>query len=276
MNYLVEIENLKKIIQQQEKLASIGQMTAGILHEIKNPLNFVNNFANLSLDLATELDDVIIQLKTESPDSATDLIEIKKMLVDNLKKISEHGQRAQRIVQGILFQANTKTASFSPVDINLMVEDYTKLAYHGVRGEDVSFNCDIKYFLDSTLKLENANLQTISRVVLNIGNNACFAVNEKKKNSGDEYLPVISVETINKSDTFQIRIKDNGLGIPDNIVKKIFEPFFSTKPVGKGTGLGLSMSYDIVVNEHKGKLEVNSEKMVYTEFVITIPKNLKN
>lgn len=276
MNNITEVDSLKQIIQQQEKLSSIGQMTAGIMHEIKNPLNFVNNFTNLSLDLMSEFSDCIEDLKSGKKDVTDDLDEIKNMLEENLKKISEHGQRAQRIVQGMLAQANSKTASFIPTNINLMVEDYTKLAYHGVRGEDVTFNCDLQYNLDKNILNENINVQTLSRVVLNIVNNACFAVNEKKKISDDKYAPVISISTVNYTDNFQIIIKDNGIGIPDEIVKKIFEPFFSTKPVGKGTGLGLSMSYEIVINEHKGKLDVNTKKMEFTEFIITIPKNLKN
>lgn len=271
-----EIEKFKKIISQQEKLASIGQMTAGILHEIKNPLNFINNFTLLSIDLITELSEVIEDIKEKDEDLAIDIEEIKDMLESNLKKVSEHGQRAQRIVQGMLMQANKKAANFMLIDINLMLDDYTKLAYQSVRGEDVNFNCDLRFDFDKNIEKQNVNIQTLGRVVLNIVNNACFAVNQKKINEGDDFKPVISVKSVNEEECFKILIRDNGIGIPEDVKKKIFEPFFSTKPVGFGTGLGLSMSYDIVVNEHKGKIEVHTEKNKFTEFILSIPKNLKN
>jgi signal transduction histidine kinase len=269
-----EIDNLKNIIQQQEKLASIGQMAAGIMHEIKNPLNFINNFTKLSLELTTELTDLILELRSENKELASDFEDVINMLKTNLQKVSEHGQRAQRIVQGMLAQANTKTANIIPVDINLMLEDYTKLAYQSVRAEDIKFNSDIQFSFDKTMLEENINLQTLSRVILNIVNNACFAVNEKKKISDEKYKPLITIVSLNNKDFFQIKIKDNGIGIPEEVKNKIFEPFFSTKPVGQGTGLGLSMSYETVVVEHKGKIEVNTRKMEFTEFVLTIPKNL--
>lgn len=276
----ITLNNLKDTQQQlvqSEKLASLGQLTAGIAHEIQNPLNFVNNFSSLSKDLIEELNEEIEKAKDLfSEDDYENILDITNTLNDNISKINEHGKRAESIVKGMLMHSRGKSGEFQPTDINAMVKEYVNLAYHGMRAQNHEFNTSFETDYDESIGKINIVPQDLSRVILNIVNNSCYAVNEKSLKQKEGYSPRIEIRTKKFEDNFQIRIKDNGTGIPQNVIDKIFQPFFTTKPTGKGTGLGLSMSYDIVTQIHRGKLEVNSVQGESTEFIITIPLNLKN
>jgi len=274
-----EVHKLRATVIAQEKLANVGLLTLGILHEIKNPLNFVINFSKISLDLTEELNELIEKLKEKlQPDEQDELKDISDTLKENLSRISENGYRAMRIMTNMLAQSRDQnTVKFSETDVNQLVDEFTKLAYQGIRGQDKDFNLSIKTDYDASLLKVRVDAHDLSRAILNIVNNACYAVDEKKKKSGDSsYVPQISVATKKLQDAFIIRIKDNGMGIPASVVKQIFTPFFTTKPSGEGTGLGLSMSYDIITKIHKGTLEVNAAEGEYTEFVITIPISESN
>ncbi len=276
MNQEDEIKNLKTQIIKLEKLATVGQLTAGILHEIRNPLNFVSNFANLSLDLTTEIKEVIEEADSDlNSDIKDELEELTEMIRKNIRKISEHGKRAERIIVGMLANTRESQEIFKETNINQLTEDYVKLAYHGLRGQDSDFNAEINFSPDKTIKPINVVQQDLGRVILNIANNAFYVLNKISKQKTD-FKPVLEVKTENTDENIIISIKDNGTGIPEKIKKNIFKPFYSTKPPGEGTGLGLSMSYDIITETHKGKLEINTEFDRFTQFTITIPKNLKN
>ena len=270
------LQNLKSTqtqLIQSEKLASLGELTAGIAHEIQNPLNFVNNFSSLSVELADELNEFITGIKDKiSDDQFADVDEVIGMIKSNVKKINEHGKRAESIVKGMLQHSRGKSGEFELTDINNMVTEYVNLAYHGMRAKDKSFNTAIRTQLDPGVGKASIIPQDLSRVVLNIVNNSCYALDEKTKRGIPGFAPEVVVSTRKINDKIEIRIKDNGTGIPQHVIDKIFNPFFTTKPTGKGTGLGLSMSYDIVTKMHKGNLEVNSKEGEYTEFIITIPE----
>lgn len=269
-----EIANLKELLFAQERQATIGLLTAGILHEIKNPLNFVNNFSKLSADLIIELKEIIDKNKnTFNNDLILDFEDIMKAMESNNAKVLEHGQRAQRIVLGMLSQSNSRLAEPIPVDLNVLVDDYTKLAYHGVRGEDNTFNATLLYDFDKTIDKIKAYPQELSRVILNLVNNSCYAVNEKKKNSDTNYSPEIKVSTKKTGQGFEIKIYDNGTGIPESVKQKLFTPFVTSKPSGKGTGLGLSICKDIIENLHQGKILLNTETGQFTEFTLFLPDN---
>jgi signal transduction histidine kinase len=269
---LEQIRSMQEQIITQEKLASLGALTAGIAHEIKNPLNFVNNFAELSVDLVKELREELGSHQDLFDQETQDYIEeILQDLEQNSSKINEHGKRADSIVRGMLLHARGKSGDFQPVDINALMDEYAKLAYHGLRAQDSNFNIDLKTSYDQSIGPVELVPQDISRVFLNIVNNACYATNEKKKTAGDDYHPQVSVVTRNLGDKVEIRIRDNGTGMPPEVVKKIFQPFFTTKPTGQGTGLGLSISFDIL-NSHQGEMRVETEDGQYTEFIVTLPK----
>jgi len=256
----------------QEKLASLGALTAGIAHEIKNPLNFVNNFAELSIELTQELLEEIAAQKDRLDLETIQYIEdILNDLSQNAKKINEHGKRADNIVRGMLMHARGQTGLRQLTDINTLLAESVNLAYHGMRGKDSSFNITIKTDYDHNLNQLNVVPQDISRVVLNIVNNACYATHEKKKQIGEEFLPTLSVSTKDLGKQVEIRFRDNGIGIPQELLDKIFNPFFTTKPTGQGTGLGLSISHDIIIQEHQGQIKVETEAGSYTEFIITLP-----
>ena len=258
---------------QSEKLASLGQLTAGIAHEIQNPLNFVNNFASLSVDLANELQETLEEIKDNIPvEKYEDVEDVIGLIKGNIVKINEHGKRVESIVKGMLQHSRGKTGEFEEIDINNMVSEYVNLAYHGMKAKEKSFNTAIRTQLDPAVGKASILPQDLSRVILNIVNNACYAVDEKSKKGIPDFRPEVIVSTKKIHDKIEIKIKDNGTGIPDHVIEKIFNPFFTTKPTGKGTGLGLSMSFDIVNKIHKGKLEVKSQLGEYTEFIITIPE----
>ena len=257
----------RKTAQEQlihsEKMASLGQMTAGIAHEIKNPLNFVNNFSALSVELLQEL---------EETTDAEEKIEIMESLKSNLTKITNHGKRADSIVATMLQHSRGTVGAKVPTDINQLSSEYTDLAFHGVRAQSRDFNCTITKNFEENLPLINAIPQDLSRVILNLLNNGFYAVADRMKKSVDpEYKPEVRVTTEKKEGSIFIHIRDNGSGIPSAIKDKIFEPFFTTKPTGEGTGLGLSLSYDIITKEHQGKMSVQSEEGSFTEFTIQLP-----
>lgn len=270
-----ELKEAQTQLIQAEKMASLGQLTAGIAHEIKNPLNFINNFSEISIDISKELiEEIDNQSDRLDPKSVDYIKEILNDLNQNAKKINEHGKRADSIVKGMLLHSRGKSGERQQTNLNDLLQEYLNLAYHGFRAQDSTFNLKMETNFDSSIEPVNIVPQNISRVFLNIFNNGCYSVHEKKKEKKDSYNPVLSVFTKNLGDKIEIRIRDNGKGIPQDILDKIFNPFFTTKPTGKGTGLGLSLSYDIIVQEHKGELKVSSEPGDYAEFTITIPKNL--
>lgn len=266
---LTDLRAAQEQLVQQEKLASLGQLTAGIAHEIKNPLNFVNNFSDISIELIDEIKEELDKMK------ASDILdEVNQILDDvqaNQKKILEHGRRADGIVKSMLLHSRGKSGESIPTDVNKLLDEYVKLSYHGMRAVDKSFNIDINTDYDDSLGILNLVAQDLSRAFLNIINNAMYATHEFNDNN-DDREPSIWVSTKDLGNEVEIRIKDNGPGIPEEIREKIFEPFFTTKPTGEGTGLGLSMTYDII-KLHNGSLEIESEANQYTEFIVKLPKN---
>jgi signal transduction histidine kinase len=270
-----ELKAAQAQLVQSEKMASLGQLTAGIAHEIKNPLNFVNNFAELTVDLAKELTEELDRLSEKLlPKESEYLQEITNDIRSNAQKINDHGKRADSIVKGMLLHSRGKAGDKQLTDVNAVLAEYVNLGYHGMRAQDNTFNLKIDADYDSTIGMINVVPQNISRVFLNIINNACYSTNLKKKELKDAYFPILQIQTKNLGGKVEIRIRDNGKGIPQDIIDKVFNPFFTTKPAGQGTGLGLSLSFDIIVQEHQGEMKVDSKEGEYAEFVIIIPKNL--
>jgi signal transduction histidine kinase len=259
---LAELQQTQAQLIQSEKLASLGELTAGIAHEIQNPLNFVNNFAEVSADLLAEMNEELDKGDT------TEAKAITTDLVQNLQKINHHGKRASSIVKGMLEHSRSSTGQKEPTDLNQMADEYLRLAYHGLRAKDNTFNCQLEANLEPNLPKVNVVPQDIGRVLLNLINNALYAVQEKTKMSIAGYEPKVSVSSALVGDKVEIRVQDNGMGIPDGVREKIFQPFFTTKPTGQGTGLGLSLAYDIVVKGHGGMLEV--ETVEGTTFLIIL------
>jgi signal transduction histidine kinase len=257
----------------QENLASLGSLTSGIAHEIKNPLNFINNFAAMTVELTQELRQIIEQhdelLQLEASE---DIVDILSNLEFNASKIQEQGKRADSIVRSMLRHSRGQVGERELTDVNQLLEDAINLAYHGARSNNI--NCDIKIEkeFETTLKPIGLVPQDMSRVFLNILSNACYAVQDKFRDMGKAFKPTIRVRTKDIGDWLEIRIRDNAYGIPEDDYDLIFAPFYSTKPTGEGTGLGLSLSYNIVVQGHQGKIEVKSELEKYTEFIICLPK----
>lgn len=250
---------------QAEKMASLGELTAGIAHEIQNPLNFVNNFSEVNSELIDELNE---EIGKGNLDAARVLA---KSIQENEKKIVHHGKRADGIVKGMLQHSRSSTGVKEPTDINVLADEYLRLAYHGLRAKDKSFNAIMKTEFDDTIGLVHVVPQDLGRVILNLITNAFYAVTEKKNSTGPAYEPTVTVSTRKVNDTVEIRVRDNGNGIPINIRDKIFQPFFTTKPTGHGTGLGLSMSYDIITKVHEGELTVESKSGEGSEFIIQLP-----
>jgi signal transduction histidine kinase len=256
---------------QTEKLASLGQLTAGIAHEIKNPLNFVNNFSAVSADLIDEVNDV---LKNASLDGTMrkEIDELTHMLKGNLEKVVQHGKRADSIVKNMLLHSREGSGERRLADINAIVEESLNLAYHGARAEKAGFNITLKHDLDPTAGMLDVYPQEITRVLLNLISNGFYAATKRKQVDDEGFEPTLSAATKNLGNNVKIRIRDNGSGIPQEVKEKMFNPFFTTKPAGEGTGLGLSMSHDIIVKQHGGKIDVVTEPGVFTEFVITLPR----
>jgi signal transduction histidine kinase len=267
------MEEVQQRFQQQSKLAAIGQLTAGILHEIRNPLNFVNNFSRLSISLLDELKEITATPETMDLEELNELLD---MVETNINRILENGSRAERIVQSMLAQTRTDETAFAPTDLNQLVDEFSKLAYQGVRGQEKTFNVKLTFQLDPAMGEVNIRSNEFTRVIINLVNNACYAVNVKKlANKIEGYVPEITISTKREEDNIEIRIKDNGTGISEESQKKIFSPFFTTKPVGEGTGLGLALSLTTINELHKGELSVESEKDLYTEFIVRIPSKLE-
>ncbi len=268
---LQELRTAQDRLVQTEKLASLGQLTAGIAHEIKNPLNFVNNFSALSAELVDELNDV---LKPAALDGKVreEIDELTHMLKGNLEKVVQHGKRADSIVKNMLLHSREGSGEHRPADINAIVEESLNLAYHGARAEKSGFNINLKRDLDPAAGMIELFPQEITRVLLNLISNGFYAATKRKEAGDETFEPTLSATTKNLGNRVEIRIRDNGTGIPLEVKEKMFNPFFTTKPAGEGTGLGLSMSHDIVVKQHGGKIDVTTESGVFTEFIITLPR----
>ena len=260
---LEELQTTQKQLIQSEKMASLGELTAGIAHEIQNPLNFVNNFSEVTNEL---IDEMNIELaKGDVEEAKAIAIDIKQ----NLEKINHHGKRADAIVKGMLQHSRSSTGQKELTDVNDLCEEYLRLAYHGLRAKDKSFNAKFETALDASIEKINIIPQDIGRVILNLINNAFYAVNEKKQTT-ENFEPTVTISTKKIEKNIQISVKDNGKGIPENTVNKIFQPLFTTKPTGLGTGLGLSLSYDII-KAHNGEIKVQTTQNQGTNFIITLP-----
>jgi signal transduction histidine kinase len=270
---LAQLQQTQQQLVVQEKLASLGALAAGIAHEIKNPLNFVTNFAKLSAELADELSGILRGEQERLSEAArADVAELLETLVQNVEKIAEHGARADSIVRGMLQHSRGTAGAPEPTNVNTLLAEYITLAHHGMRAQDPSFNVTIETAYDGTVGTIEAVPQDLSRVFLNIINNACYATQEKRRRHGDGFAPRLTVRTKNLGDHVEIRIRDNGPGIAPAVREKLFTPFFTTKPPGAGTGLGLSISHDIVVQQHGGKIHVDTEEGSHTEFIIVLPR----
>ncbi len=273
---LSDLRRTQDRLVQTEKLASLGQLTAGIAHEIKNPLNFVNNFSDLSVDLLEELHEAVAPDKLDLlPELRAEIDEITTTLKGNLEKIAQHGRRADSIVKNMLLHSRTGPSEHRAIDLNTTVEEALNLAYHGARAETPGFNITMEKDLDPAAGSVELFPQEFIRVMLNLINNGFYAAHKRANREAQQgFEPTLRLTTRNKGDQVEIRVRDNGTGIPQDVREKIFEPFFTTKPAGEGTGLGLSLSYDIVVKQHNGQLTVDSQIDSHTEFVVTLPRRM--
>lgn len=262
---LRELEATQTQLIHSEKMASLGELTAGIAHEIQNPLNFVNNFAEINKELLIELKEEIDKGNNAEAKAIAD------DLIGNQEKINHHGKRADSIVKGMLQHSRSSTGQKELTDINALCDECLRLSYHGLRAKDKTFNAAFETKFDEQLEKVNVVPQEIGRVILNLCNNAFYACTAKKRTAGSDYKPLVTIETSKTNHAVQIKVSDNGSGIPQDVIDKIFQPFFTTKPTGQGTGLGLSMSYDIVTKGHQGKLSVQSQENIGTTFSIYLP-----
>jgi len=269
---LADLRAAQDRLVQTEKLASLGQLTAGIAHEIKNPLNFVNNFSALSAEIANELNDVLKPAPLSNR-MREEVDELTGLLKDNLQKVVQHGKRADSIVKNMLLHSHEGSSERRTVEINAIVDESLNLAYHGARAEKAGFNITVEHDLDPDAGAVDLYPQEITRALLNLISNGFYAATRRKAETGDEtFEPVLSAGTRNLGKTVEIRIRDNGSGIPPDVREKMFNPFFTTKPTGEGTGLGLSMTHDIIVKQHGGRIDVETEPGTFTEFIITLPR----
>jgi two-component system NtrC family sensor kinase len=258
---------------QTEKLASLGQLTAGIAHEIKNPLNFVNNFSALSAELIDEMTEVFENPALDEASRRKELDEIRELLKSNLEKVVQHGKRADSIVKNMLLHSREGSGEQRPADINALLDESLNLAYHGARAEKPEFNITLRRDLDPDAGTINVFPQEITRAFINLISNGFYAASKHKAENGEaDFEPMLSAATKNLGNRIEIRIRDNGTGIPPEVKDKIFNPFFTTKPSGEGTGLGLSMSHDIIVKQHGGSIDVETEPGLFTEFKIVLPR----
>lgn len=271
-----ELDKLRDQLRQQEKLASLGLLTAGIVHEIRNPLNFVINFSKLSdnllNDLVEDLEDNIDKLPE---DDADDINDIMDDLRENLAKIKEHGERATSIIQNILQYSRGKEGERIPSDVNALVHEYVWLGYHAMRANYNGFNVSINEQYVEGVSNIMVVPQDISRAVLNVVNNAFYAVWERTKAEGEDYHPTVDISTTSNGEQFTITISDNGNGMSETVKAKLYENFFTTKPVGHGTGLGMAITRDIIVNKHRGTVDFESTENIGTTFKLTIPISKK-
>ncbi|HEX7564853.1 MAG TPA: GAF domain-containing protein, partial [Bradyrhizobium sp.] len=269
---LDDLRTAQDRLVQTEKLASLGQLTAGIAHEIKNPLNFVNNFSALSAELIDELDETLAPAPLDQK-MRGDVDELTQMLKSNLEKVVQHGKRADSIVKNMLLHSREGSGEQRPADINALLDESLNLAYHGARAEKPGFNITLQRDFDPSAGEIELFPQEITRAFLNLISNGFYAASKRKAEIGDaDFEPMLSVATKNLGNQVEIRIRDNGTGIPSEVREKIFNPFFTTKPAGEGTGLGLSMSHDIIVKQHGGRIEVDTQPGQFTEFTIVLPR----
>ncbi|MBD0297187.1 MAG: GHKL domain-containing protein, partial [Flavisolibacter sp.] len=265
---LEELKATQKQLIQSEKMASLGEVTAGIAHEIQNPLNFVNNFSEVSIELTEDLKQGPLQQITgPARNEAEELVDD---LTQNLQKITHHGKRADAIVKGMLQHSRKSSGQKEWTDINALADEYFRLSYHGQRAKDKFFSATLQTDFDNSIGKVEVVPQEMGRVLLNLFNNAFYAVSEKKRQLNGDYEPVVAVTTRKEKDRIEIRVKDNGIGIPQAIEDKIFQPFFTTKPTGEGTGLGLSLSYDIITKGHGGELKVETQEGQGAEFIVSL------
>jgi len=269
---LEDLRTAQDRLVQTEKLASLGQLTAGIAHEIKNPLNFVNNFSAVSAELVEELQEALAGANLD-PKLRGQIEELSGLLQNNLEKVVQHGKRADVIVKNMLLHSRAGSGEHRPVDINAVVDESLNLAYHGARAEKQGFNITIERSFDPMAGEIDLYPQEITRVLLNLIANGFYAATKRKTEAnGGDYEPVLLAATKNLGDKVEIRIRDNGTGIPSEIKEKMFNPFFTTKPAGEGTGLGLSISHDIILKQHAGRIEVETQPGEFTEFRIILPR----
>jgi len=266
------LENLKAAqsqLIQSEKMASLGELTAGIAHEIQNPLNFVNNFSEVNRELIEELNNERSKEKSERDEELES--GILGDIDQNLQKIVHHGRRADAIVKGMLMHSRAGSGQKEPTNINALADEYLRLSYHGLRAKDKTFNATMQTHFDEKIKEVEMVPQEIGRVILNLFTNAFYSVAEKKKQLNGEYEPTVSVSTKMLDKKVELRVRDNGMGISQKLLDKIYQPFFTTKPGGEGTGLGLSMSYDIITKGHSGSIKVETIEGEFAEFIIQLP-----
>lgn len=275
-NLKQQIDSLQHQLHKQEKMASLGLLSAGIAHEIQNPLNFVINFSKMSVKLLNDLEEIVEDCADKlDEDDAADLEDISADLKENLGKIQEHGERAISIIRGILLHSRGKAGEFLPTDVGQLVHEYVWLSYHAMRANDKNFNIAIQEDLQEGMPKVMIIPQDLSRAVLNVMNNACYTVKERAGKEGGAYVPTISVKVTMQQDGAEgeltISIKDNGMGMTEEVKAKIFENFFTTKPAGQGTGLGMSITRDLITNNLGGKLLLSSQAGEGTTFSFVIP-----
>jgi len=270
---LEDLRTTQDRLVQTEKLASLGQLTAGIAHEIKNPLNFVNNFSGISSELVSELQEALQDVNLDEKKRA-EITELTETLQGNLNRVVQHGKRADAIVKNMLLHSRQGSVEHRPVDINALVEESLNLAYHGARAERQGFNITLERSLDPTAGEVDVFPQDITRVLLNLISNGFYAATKRKGDGpGDGYEPTLTAATKSLGDRVEVSIRDNGTGIPPEVQEQMFNPFFTTKPAGEGTGLGLSISHDIIVKQHGGSIEVDTQPGEFTEIKITLPRS---
>jgi two-component system NtrC family sensor kinase len=271
---LRELRAAQASLLHAQKMAALGQLTAGIAHEIKNPLNFVNNFADLSVELLDELKETAASaVASLGEDTRAEIDEIVEMLTGNLAKIAEHGRRADGIVKSMLAHSRGGSGDWQSADINALVEEALNLAYHGARAQDQSFNITLERELDRVIAPIQVVPQEVTRVFLNLFGNGFYAADKRRREAGDGFRPVLKVTTKDLGDAIEVRVRDSGNGIAPEFRDKLFQPFFTTKPTGEGTGLGLSISYDIITQQHGGTIAVDSREGDFTEFRIRLPRS---
>jgi signal transduction histidine kinase len=269
---LEDLRTTQDRLVQTQKLASLGQLTAGIAHEIKNPLNFINNFSGLSAEMIDELREAMkdLSLNDTKRDEITELMDT---LRGNLDKVVQHGKRADAIVKNMLRHSRESSGEHRSVDINTLVQESLNLAWHGARAEKPDFEITLKQSLDPTAGAADIFPQDITRALLNLISNGFYAATKRRAEmSGGGYEPVLNASTKNLGDHVEISIRDNGIGIPPDVKEKMFDPFFTTKPTGEGTGLGLSISHDIIVKQHGGAIEVDTQPGKFTEIRVILPR----
>ena len=267
-----QVENLQEQLKQREKLASLGLLTAGIVHEIRNPLNFVINFGKLSRDLIKDLGEDLEDVEKDvDQETLEDIRDIMASLDENLQKIKEHGERAISIIQNILLYSRGKEDERIPTDVCKLVKEYVWLSYHAMRANLKDFNISVEEQYDEGIPLQSVVPQDLSRAVLNVMNNACYAVWEKSQTGLKDYKPTVSVKVARQGNELAISITDNGTGMSAEVKQRLFDTFFTTKPTGQGTGLGMYITRKIIEEKHQGRIEFDSEHGQFTTFTLIIP-----